>query len=434
MMRMIVLLFAVFGLHNSGERRTAHAFSMGTGTRPSLLWRSGPEKKISRSGSAVTTFLSKRRNRHAVRTTASIEDRVDNGSTNSVGEDPEDVMVARELLVAPRVRPTTDDDVSDSALLLEADVAETPLLLLERNLHGDGTDRHEGDDEDDEETEQLSRHFYMTLPRHSHPQVRELLERTEATLRALHRHSKKVQVDHLRAAKEAGLKHEVIYANTYVDLGKINVIGFDFDYTLVTYTEQLLELIYDMALRRLVEGRQYPGEMLRSNKLKFDPLFSIRGLAVDLKTGWITHLSYTHKVAVAWEGREKLPTSRIFEEYRGKRALRPSERRQRLKPLNDLFSMAECCLIADTIQFFKDHAIPYCPQSVVQDVLKVVTETHLSGDFHRIVARDPGKFFSPTPHLESVLENLKASGKKLIFVSNSPYWYVDAGMRYVFGT
>jgi phosphoglycolate phosphatase-like HAD superfamily hydrolase len=332
--------------------------------------------------------------------------------------------VAQDLLTAPRVRPTTDNGSVDS--LLDAEVAETPLLLLERDSTSTGL-------EDDEEVEPLSRHFYLTLPRHSHPPVRDLLERTEMTLRALHRHSKKVQVDHLNDAKEAGMRHEVIYANTYVDLGKINVIGFDFDYTLVTYTEQLLELIYDMALNRLVEGRQYPAEMLRSKKLRFDPLFSIRGLAVDLKTGWITHLSYTHKVAVAWEGREKLPTSRIFEEYRGKRALRPSERRQRLKPLNDLFSMAECCLIADTIQFFKDHAIPYCPQSVVQDVLKVVTETHLSGDFHRIVAKDPGKFFSPTPHLESVLENLKASGKKLIFVSNSPYWYVDAGMRYVFG-
>ena len=39
----------------------------------------------------------------------------------------------------------------------------------------------------------------------------------------------------------------------------------------------------------------------------------------------------------------------------------------------------------------------------------------------------------PTPHLEEVIRNLKKSGKRLIFVSNSPFWYVDAGMRYVFG-
>jgi HAD superfamily 5'-nucleotidase-like hydrolase len=200
----------------------------------------------------------------------------------------------------------------------------------------------------------------------------------------------------------------------------------------VTYTDELLELIYEKALKRLVSDRNYPSEMLEVD-LKYDPSFSIRGLAVDKETGWITHLSYTHKVAVAWEGREKLPTSRIFEEYRGKRALTPMDRKKRLKPLNDLFSMAECCLIADTIQFFKDRDIPYHAQNVVTDILNSVTATHVSGDFHRLVAQNPERYFDPTPHLKDVLRNLKDSGKRLIFVSNSPFWYVDAGMRYVFG-
>jgi len=166
--------------------------------------------------------------------------------------------------------------------------------------------------------------------------------------------------------------------------------GFDYDYTIVTYTDELLELLYDMALKRLVSDRQYPTEMLDAG-LQFDPFFSIRGLAVDKETGWICHLSYTHKVAVAWEGREKLPTPKIYKEYRGKRALKPSERKKRLKPLNDLFSMAECCLIADTMQFFKDREIPNFPQNVVTDVLSAIRETHISGDFHRIVASNPGK-------------------------------------------
>lgn len=140
------------------------------------------------------------------------------------------------------------------------------------------------------------------------------------------------------------------------------------------------------------------------------------GLAVDKETGWICHLSYTHKVAVAWEGREKIPSSRIFEEYRGKRALNPSERKSRLKPLNDLFSMAECCLIADTIQFFKDNNIDHCPSNAVTDVLAAIRDTHISGDFHRIVADDPDKYFNPTPHLKPLLQHLKDSGKHLIFV------------------
>ncbi len=154
---------------------------------------------------------------------------------------------------------------------------------------------------------------------------------------------------------------------------------------------------------------------------------------MDKETGWICHLSYTHKVAVAWEGREKVPTSRLHKEYRGKRALNPAERKSRLKPLNDLFSMAECCLISDTIQFFKDRNIEYCPNNVVQDILGAIGDTHISGEFHRIVADDPGRYFHPTPHLKTVLLGLKNAGKRLIFASNSPYWYVDEGMKYVLG-
>ena len=72
------------------------------------------------------------------------------------------------------------------------------------------------------------------------------------------------------------IEQESVYANSYVDLGAVDTVGFDYDYTLVTYTATLLELIYDMALRRLVEEKEYPREMLEVG-LKFDPSFSIRG-------------------------------------------------------------------------------------------------------------------------------------------------------------
>mmetsp|Transcript_16982 Transcript_16982/g.38204 ORF Transcript_16982/g.38204 Transcript_16982/m.38204 type:complete len:188 (+) Transcript_16982:630-1193(+) len=107
-----------------------------------------------------------------------------------------------------------------------------------------------------------------------------------------------------------------------ISILSVTVVGFDYDYTLVTYNDDLLSLIYDMALQRLVDNCQYPIEMLSDLKGKFDPNFSIRGLAVDRETGWICHLSYTHKTAVAWEGREKVSIDQILKEYGGKRALR----------------------------------------------------------------------------------------------------------------
>jgi hypothetical protein len=255
----------------------------------------------------------------------------------------------------------------------------------------------------------------LDLPRHSHFGVNNILVETEEFLKKMHEQSKAVDTKSVkRSMAPTHNAHDAIYANTYVDLGKVDTVGFDYDYTLVHYTDELLELLYDMALTRLVTDRYYPAEMLTAG-LKYDPFFSIRGLAVDKETGWITHLSYTHKVAVAWEGREKVETSRIYTEYRGKRVLNPKERKNRLKPLNDLFSMAECCLIADAIQYFKNNNIDFCPSNTVTDILGAIRDTHISGDFHRLVAKSPEIYFDPTPHLKAVLTTLKESGKRLIF-------------------
>jgi hypothetical protein len=121
----------------------------------------------------------------------------------------------------------------------------------------------------------------LELPRHPHEGVNEILIETEHLLRSVHTHSKKVDVKNIqRSSPGTGGAHDAIFANTYVDLGKVDTVGFDYDYTLVTYTDELLELIYDMALKRLVHDRFYPAEMLEAG-LKFDSYFSIRGLAVD---------------------------------------------------------------------------------------------------------------------------------------------------------
>ena len=285
----------------------------------------------------------------------------------------------------------------------------------------------------------------LSLPRHeSNGRVNKILNRSESILRSLHHSAilKEIAVQEKEILGSFGISNatdhssisssivssiqneqeknlsskEKVFANSYVDLAKVDTIGFDFDYTLVTYSKDLLSLIYDMALERLVRDKRYPVEMKDELTGKFDPSFSIRGLAVDRETGWICHLSYTHKVAVAWEGRKKVNSKRLREQYNGRRSLSPVERKKRLKPLNDLFSMAECCLIADTIQFFQDRKIPFFPRSCVEDVLNSIAGTHVSGEFHRLVARNPQKYFELKPHLASVLNTLKKSGKKLLFV------------------
>ena len=63
----------------------------------------------------------------------------------------------------------------------------------------------------------------VTLPRHTHPGVNAILEKTETILRNIHVDSKEFELSKVHMAKEAGRMHERIYANNYVDLGKIDM-------------------------------------------------------------------------------------------------------------------------------------------------------------------------------------------------------------------
>lgn len=129
---------------------------------------------------------------------------------------------------------------------------------------------------------------HMTiLPRHpSNNEANAILTRAELALQTMQSqiiHDAQVNEQTVPNPLNSGfdvdlydIEQEAVYANSYVDMGDVDTVGFDYDYTLVTYTETLLELIYDMALRRLVEDKEYPREMLEVG-LKFDPSFSIRG-------------------------------------------------------------------------------------------------------------------------------------------------------------
>lgn len=48
-----------------------------------------------------------------------------------------------------------------------------------------------------------------------------------------------------------------IYANKLVKLGEIEVIGFDYDYTICQYSNNLIELIYRHARDYLIDNLGY---------------------------------------------------------------------------------------------------------------------------------------------------------------------------------
>ncbi|KAL0428185.1 UNVERIFIED_CONTAM: 5'-nucleotidase domain-containing protein 2 [Sesamum latifolium] len=104
---------------------------------------------------------------------------------------------------------------------------------------------------------------------------------------------------------------------------------------------------------------------------------------------------------------------------------------QELVGLMDFFCFSEACLIADIVQHFVDAKLEFDPSYVYQDVNQAIQHVHRSGLAHRGILSDPEKYLVKNGQLFRFLRMLKENGKKLFLLTNSPYYFVDGGMRFM---
>ncbi|KAI3782115.1 hypothetical protein L2E82_12148 [Cichorium intybus] len=219
-----------------------------------------------------------------------------------------------------------------------------------------------------------------------------------------------------------------IYVNKNLRLDSIQVYGFDYDYTLAHYSPSLQNLIYDMAKQHLVNELRYPDGCLAS---KYDQTFPIRGLYYDKLKGCLLKLDFFGSIEPdgCYFGRRKLSRKEIEELY-GTRHIGRDQARQ-LVGLMDFFCFSEVCLIADIVQYFVDAKLEFDASYIYQDVHRAIQYVHRSGLVHRGVLADPQRYLVKNGQFLSFLKMLKENGKKLFLMTNSPYYFVDGGMRYM---
>ena len=70
-----------------------------------------------------------------------------------------------------------------------------------------------------------------------------------------------------------------IFVNRNLRMNKIEMVGFDMDYTLAIYHMRRIEqLSFEMTLKKLIEHYGYPAEI---SQVLYDHQFVMRGLVVD---------------------------------------------------------------------------------------------------------------------------------------------------------
>ena len=217
-----------------------------------------------------------------------------------------------------------------------------------------------------------------------------------------------------------------IFVNRNLRMDKIDLVGFDMDYTLAIYHLRHLEdLAFQMTLARMIAHLGYPEEL---RQLRYDPEFVIRGIVVDKATGNIFKMDRHNHCGRAYHGKRALSYDEVKRLYREEKIHLSLPR---FAWIDTLFALPEACLYAEIIDFLEGRgaAVPYA--KLYDDIRESIDTVHRDNSLKEIVKKDLPRFLVKDLELGPALHKLRSGGKKLFLLTNSLWDYTDAVMRFV---
>jgi len=227
-----------------------------------------------------------------------------------------------------------------------------------------------------------------------------------------------------------------VFCNDEIDLSKVEVYGFDYDYTLASYKKGVEYLIHDIAKEHLVKKYGYPEGVA---KLIYDPLFAIRGLHYDVEKGLLLKVDSFHQIQLGTvhRGREKVDDENVLKLYKRRHLpvnyleSRPDNVNLKMVQLADIFSKPEMSLLAAVVDYFLNNGIEYQPESLYYDISKCIGLAHAT--FHSETRSNPHLYLHKDMDLHPYLRCLQDAGKKIFLITNSPFETVNVGMTFQVG-
>jgi HAD superfamily 5'-nucleotidase-like hydrolase len=219
-----------------------------------------------------------------------------------------------------------------------------------------------------------------------------------------------------------------VFANNDTPLAHIEYYGFDYDYTLAAYNSNVGSMIFESAKKFLVEKLLYPSIILQCT---YDESFPIRGLQFDTRSGYLIKLDQFGKIQThtVHRGKQRVSLDQIIQTYKGVSISKEYEQLY-LKMMADLFCLPEACLLADIIQVFVEQTKQdFSPDYLYRDIRQAIDHAH--GLLHQAIIAQPQQFLEKNNELGLYLSKLRAANKKIFLLTNSPFKFVDAGMKYM---
>ncbi len=219
-----------------------------------------------------------------------------------------------------------------------------------------------------------------------------------------------------------------IFVNRTLNMNTIKLIGFDMDYTLVTYNVPAFEeKTYSILKNKLIKDYSYPTDILN---FKFDSNFIIRGLVIDTETGDFLKVNRYGFVRIASHGTQFLSYEQLKDKY-GVNSIDLSDKRYYI--VHTMFSKAQGCLYAQLVDFYEKQGITPNYKKMFQEVERSLNNAHMEKDLKGDVVAFPDKYLIQDNRIVEALLKFKKFGKKLALITNSDYDYSKKVMEYCFG-
>jgi HAD superfamily 5'-nucleotidase-like hydrolase len=217
-----------------------------------------------------------------------------------------------------------------------------------------------------------------------------------------------------------------VFINRNLRMSKVEVVGFDMDYTLAIYHMRRIEqLSFDMTIQRLISDKGYSPEI---SQVQYIHQFVMRGLVVDKKNGNLIKMDRFGHVGRAYHGLKPLPVQVWHKLYRNERI--------RLKDpqyawIDTLFALPEACLFSGIIELFESLGRTVDYAKLYDDIRESIDTVHRDNTLKQEIRKDIGRFIFKDPELGPALHKLRSGGKKLFLLTNSLWDYTDAVMTYL---
>ena len=217
-----------------------------------------------------------------------------------------------------------------------------------------------------------------------------------------------------------------IFVNRNLRMDKIELVGFDMDYTLAIYHLRRLEqLAFEMTLARMIAKLAYPADL---GAIRYDPEFVIRGLVMDKQYGNIFKMDRHNHVGRCYHGRRPVPEDDLRRLYRDEKIHLSLPR---FAWIDTLFALPEASLFAEVIEFQEGRGRSVDYTKLFADIRESIDTVHRDGSLKAEVKKDLGRYVVKDPELGPALHKLRSGGKKLFLLTNSLWDYTDAVLRHV---